>query len=108
MKVSGSIPDSIYSIGGVKNGTGAASVKPYPTVGGMEQAGGGVPEQRADGITMVRRKRSGGVHILWVATEGIQGGNSKDGGVLCRGAGVFSNVGVGRQSGRDPRGGVGN
>ena len=67
-----------------------------------------MPEQWADGNTMVQRKRGGGVHVLRVAAEGIPGGNSKEGGVLCGGAGVFNSAGVERQGGSDPHGGIGN
>ena len=69
----------------------------------MEQASRSVPEQWADGITVVQGKRSGSVHVLFMAAEGISGGIRKDRGVLRRGSGVFSSTDSEQQSGSDPR-----
>ena len=68
----------------------------------MVRARGDMPEQRANGITMVRRKRGCSIHVLYEAAESISGGNGKGGGVLRGGTDSFGGAGVLEQSGSDP------
>jgi len=41
-----------------------AKCKPSQPTGGVEPAGGSVPEERAAGKRMVRRVRDRGIHVL--------------------------------------------
>ena len=52
---------------------------------------------------MVQGKRSGNIHVFFVATEGISGGIRKSGGVLRRGSSVFNDANSGQHSGRASR-----
>lgn len=48
----------------------------------MEPASGSVPEERAAGKRMVRGARDPGIHVLWLAEEGVPGSGIREGGVL--------------------------
>ena len=47
-----------------RNGMQTAKCKPSQPTGGVEPAGGSVPEERAAGKRMVRRVRDRGIHVL--------------------------------------------
>ena len=59
---------ALYVVGknfwGDPNGAGTPKGKSSETVDGMGPAGGSVPEQRAAGKRMVRRRRYSGIHVL--------------------------------------------
>ena len=55
--------------------------------GGMEPTCGGVPEQRVAGRTMVPGKWGRGIHLFFVAEEGVSGTERSAGGNLRGGAG---------------------
>ena len=64
-----------------ENGKFTESYSATPA-GGMKPVGGGVPEQRATGRTMVPGKWDRGIHLFLLAEEGVSGSKRSPGGTF--------------------------